>query len=420
MSKLNFRPIRPCKAFLCLVALFNAAPSLAASQYRLVDLGTLGGPVSDAYAVNNGGIVGGTSWTSANGGDRPFLSAPNPTGPGQIYSIGSLFDAPGLASVRDIGDDGRAVGFSGPHAFITTSFPDGPGHMVDIGTLGGGSSEARAINSQGRVVGTAAIDEQHTFAFISAPNPTGPGQLTNLGALGDGQGSAAFDINASNRVVGTSHYVPSNGDSPGSRAFISLPDPTGGGQLIDLGTMLGDEDSSFAYGINDNGQVVGAARSVSGETHAFISQPNPTGIGQLIDIGVNEFDSGAYGINSEGVVVGWMDTGETTHAFVSDPSPTGQGHIYDLNSLLIENVFAFVLSEATAVNDNGQIVGWGFVQSRRHAFLLNPVTVPLPVSLVLFMAGVVPLALRSRRSKCDKLIAASAARSPHHRDGHHP
>ena len=47
-------------------------------------------------------------------------------------------------------------------------------------------------------------------------------------------------------------------------AFISSAAPI----LTDLGTLGGD--SSFAYGVNDQGQVTGEAAIKTGDTHAFV------------------------------------------------------------------------------------------------------------------------------------------------------
>jgi probable HAF family extracellular repeat protein len=80
-------------------------------------------------------------------------------------------------------------------------------------------------------------------------------------------------------------------------------------------------------------------------------------------------------------------------------TPSGADHAYldnngtmtDLNSL-IDPHLGWTLETATAINDNGQIVGWGTNASgQTEAFLLsNPV--PEPSSLVLAALGFTGLA----------------------------
>src|SRR5262245_19916506 len=51
----------------------QAAESSAAHQYRAIDLGTLGGPHSAAFAINDHREVVGWSTTTATGGAAPFV-----------------------------------------------------------------------------------------------------------------------------------------------------------------------------------------------------------------------------------------------------------------------------------------------------------------------------------------------------------
>jgi uncharacterized protein (TIGR03437 family) len=62
------------------------------------------------------------------------------------------------------------------------------------------------------------------------------------------------------------------------------------------------------------------------------------------------------------------------------------GKIYDLNTL-VTNANGWTLTNATAVNDAGQIVGGGFVNGQEHAFLLTPVVATGPTPTISAVTG---------------------------------
>jgi len=78
--------------------------------------------------------------------------------------------------------------------------------------------------------------------------------------------------------------------------------------------------------INNSGDVVGKSQTESGEFHGFIYRS-----GSLTDIGVlaGGGQSFAYGINNRGDVVGAADSGGTLHAVLYE-----KGVLIDLNSLI--------------------------------------------------------------------------------------
>jgi len=74
------------------------------------------------------------------------------------------------------------------------------------------------------------------------------------------------------------------------------------------------------------------------------------------------------GINNYSWVVGWAEqtSGGGPRAFVHDGT-----RMIDLNTVLW-NGTGWLLREAMAINDAGQIVGEGFFNGQPHAFLLQP------------------------------------------------
>ncbi|HYL72386.1 MAG TPA: HAF repeat-containing protein, partial [Candidatus Dormibacteraeota bacterium] len=133
----------------------------------------------------------------------------------------------------------------------------------------------------------------------------------------------------------------------------------------DLGTLGGPQ--SDAYAINDAGQVVGWAQTASDATHAFLYSS-----GRMTDLGGYNIDTVAEAINLSGTIVGQTYGVDATgapfyHAFIYSG-----GRFQDLNSLVAPG-FGWVLTDATGINDSGQIVcdGYNSTNGQTHAFLLT-------------------------------------------------
>jgi uncharacterized protein (TIGR03000 family) len=134
--------------------------------------------------------------------------------------------------------------------------------------------------------------------------------------------------------------------------------------MQDLGTLPG-HTASFADGINNNGQVVGASWFSGDDEHAFLWDAT-NGIQDLGTLSAAK-PSKALGINNNGQVVGGSYTASgQNHAFLWQ-----DGTMSDLNDLIPPGS-GRVLGDAYAINNVGQIVGQGVHNGQTDAYLLTP------------------------------------------------
>jgi probable HAF family extracellular repeat protein len=170
----------------------------------------------------------------------------------------------------------------------------------------------------------------------------------------------------------------SDNNSGFNHAFLSDPN---GGTLHDLGTLGGR--FSFGLAVNDIGQVAGRSELASFVQHAFLSAPNG---GTLQDLGtLGGSSSFGESVNGGGDVTGYsfLSDNSTQHAFLF----TSNGGLVDLNNLIGTGT-GWVLLNAQAINDSGMIVGFGNFGGQMHAFLLDPLLIPEPGAMSLFIIGI--------------------------------
>lgn len=230
-----------------------------------IDMGTLGGPDSHAYAINVFGDAVGWSYTSYTANEfghpdvHPFIWNARAR---RMRDLGSLGGSCGMATA--INNRGQVVGGSNlpddstVHAFLWTP-KDG---MRDIGTLPGGSySHAGFINDAGEIAGfsTAGPDanghvKRRAFLWSN-------GVMRDLGTI-DGESSDAAGLNNLGQVVGGT-FVPGGRDI---RGWVAAR----GGQAVDLNTLIPANSGYFivtAMDINDAGEIAVRAITANGEEH---------------------------------------------------------------------------------------------------------------------------------------------------------
>ncbi len=404
----------------------------AHSRYKLIDLGTLGGPGSrlEDYSriLSNAGAVVGEADTVDPAVQHAFkwqngVLTDLGVLPGGSYSHPFRINDAGLSV--GFSDHGVADPFAGAPEFSAVLWSSDD-EIITLGTLGGTSSGALGINNRDQVVG---------FAQNAVPDPLSIGSL--LFGLDYGTQTRAFLWeNGAMRDLGTlggpdsiGGFINELGQVAGLSYTDSIPNETTGiptvhpffwdnGRLWDLGSLGGT--SADVFGLNNRGQVIGHMNLPGDELfHPFLWQQGtltdlgtfggPTGEaysindrGEIVgvadlpreglhdaylwkngvktDLGNLGHTSAAHSINSKGQVVGAsrisLETGEI-RAFLYENG----GPMIDLNALVAAGS-NLKLVFAESINDRGEIVGAGVPPgvppdytafTLGHAFLLVPV-----------------------------------------------
>ncbi|MDA1277125.1 MAG: DUF3466 family protein, partial [Verrucomicrobia bacterium] len=319
--------------------------------YAVVDLGTLPNhTVSSGMAINDNGLAVGYS---GNGpGDRRAFVYLGVLSGGDLLDLGTLGGSASEALAINGSDQVVGVSLAGdgqPHGFLATSIIS---PITDLGILvGGTSSSAFGISSQGFIVGSANTLLGETHAVVRSLEAT---EFSDIGGLG-GKKAQATAINDFGIIVGYSQLEDGQ-----ERAFVFQD-----GEMTDLGVAAPNHTGSRAWAISPTGQIVGESL-VNRTSVAMAYQDGAmTELGLLNDTG----SSVAYGVNGNGQVVGTAVVGQgTTRAFLYSA-----GELLDLNNL-IPTDSGWELTEARGINSNGEIIGTGTINGERHAFVAIPAT----------------------------------------------
>jgi probable HAF family extracellular repeat protein len=346
-------------------------------HYKLLDLGTFGGPQSyvleeNSYTqqLNNHGLAAGSADTPMpdpypnfcfNGDcfvSHAFLWQDN-----NLLDLGVLPN--GASSVANwISSNGLIAGDSqnGQIDPLFSGFPEihavlwRNGNITDLGTLpdGGYESSATAVNSHGVVVGLATNTTPDPNSMVGTGYQTRAFRwdevhgMQDLGTLGGTDAEALLE-NDHGEIVGVSYT-----NSTPSTSCNSLPLTTGtflwkDGRMRSLGNLGGT--CTYPTYLSDQGKVLGGS-TLPGDTaqHPFLW---PGKDGKMEDLGTLGGTIGAsWGINQRGEIAGWASTAgdQTDHAFL-----WRNGKMMDLGTVAgDQNSYAF------SINSKGQVIGLSF------------------------------------------------------------
>lgn len=250
------------------------------------ELGTLGGCCSWGRGINDAGdVVGNAYIADTHEPPHAFLYHD-----GAMTDLGTGYASRGASAALSVNSSLQAVGESYtpgqylPHAILWQD-----GQIVDLGALGGSTATAYGINDSGQIVGEAQTSFAWHHAFVWQD-----GVMQDLGTLGDQTaGSQARAINSVGAIAG---YAQASSTTPNHAVVWQDGTPT------DLGLLPG-RTSSYAYGLNNLGQVVGLSRRT--DNHAFIWQDGVMqDLNDLAQLPTGVVLAQAYAISDGGVIVG--------------------------------------------------------------------------------------------------------------------
>lgn len=307
---------------MALVCLVFSPPPLLASDYKVIDIGSLNGPNSYSIAmdINDSELVCGNS-TVANGQSHAFIWD-------QTLGMRDLGTLPGNtgSSASAINALGQVVGISSiPNGnwYAVRWDADGIIHQLQM-IPGSFNSAAYDINDLGQVVGFCRVSAGWSttdYACVWDAN----NQVTNLGPFW------AWGINNLGMVSGVSTRNPWTGvtwnlQQGNLRQDVPNFDSTYASRINDLGHISGNDENharfwngnitvdigsmtggrTFAQGLNIHDQIVGYCYTPDNQGLRGYLWSSSSGF-QGIDPLPGGVNTELMGINNAGVMVGWSE-----------------------------------------------------------------------------------------------------------------
>ena len=238
------------------------------------ELATLGGDLGVADGINDRGQVVGWAWTVDGKQHATLWDGDAPV------DLGTVGEGE-YSGASDVNENGVVAGYAttvliAPEGAIGIPYNAAVwenGTATLLPAIGGLESYALGINDAGVVVGVSTTgDGQFAYGDGSHAVVWTDGTAADLGALPGGNRSVATGINGAGFVVGYSAVAPGDPTyTPGENRACLWVD----GEIHDLNDLI-PADSGWvldsAYGINDDGLIVGAG-VLNGEGRAFLLVP---------------------------------------------------------------------------------------------------------------------------------------------------
>jgi probable HAF family extracellular repeat protein len=349
----------------------------ARHRYKLVDLGTFGGPHSYGSVNGDGGRLMNNAGTVSSYAD---FATPDPNAPDHCFvpdcfvahaakwrhhrliDLGAL-DNNYSSAAGSINDRGWSTGQSETGLIYPQGFPQIHAvlwrgrRILDLGTVPGGSdSLGISINDAAQIVGISNNGVPDPFSMFGVQIRTflwQDGDLQDIGTLGgpDATPGPGCSNQRPGVIVGSSFvdFTPNAGTG------IPTQDPFlwDNGTMTDLGNLGGT--ISFGQCVNAQLEVIGESNLPGDQSfHAFRWRN-----GKMKDLGtLGGPDSEAIWINAADDIAGSADLPTDN---IHDAAIWRHGHIKDLGT-----VSGDACSHGRAINSRGQVVGGS---SDCHAFL---------------------------------------------------
>ena len=339
-----------------------------ALQYRLTDLGTLGGVSSKATDINESGQVVGEAYDS---GDvvRAFLWDSS----NGMVNIGGSSEA----GATGINDNGTVIGcyFGGALPFrwsqaggfepLSTARPEYP--TYNYGAVYGISNSGVASGHRG--------GDCPTYWDAS-------GTAIPLSLYSGRQYAIAGDFTDTSHMVGAAYTYDANGTN---HLAVYWTSPSN----IGLFSMLSGAVESNPRDINDLNQTVGWNKDAQGVFHAvlwdtFTSAPIELGLGQ------------AMAITDDGTTIIGLDGDDSPVMWFYEEGQWSQA--YDLNDML--DTEGWTITGLAAINTGGYIAATASDGVDTRAVLLSPYeaqAVPEPLTVISLFVAFIALRLKKRQ-----------------------
>jgi probable HAF family extracellular repeat protein len=345
----------------CVLVVLLAATAAWAVDYAFVDLGVTGDTTSYAYGINSSNVVAGRAYTPS--GNPAWVWSPNfartnlPT-LGGTTGVGFAINDSGVVVGLAYNSSNSSRAFK-----WTPAVPNGNmGTIVNTGDAmmpGTTTSRLMAINSAGQTLGYGSVSGSARGFYWDGVS----GTMTQIPAVSGGSdvGWLNSGINSSQLCVGYVsgdysviwHPGDANATNISTDINAAIPGALGGRAMAvnNSGEIVGYYTTTFnfegsPYLYKDSTHIVGLP--------GLGANPEQTGGGGQ-----------SRAINDGGAVVGWayLSNGTTQHAFLWTPTvPNGTtGTTVDLNSLSLLNPSVepagFFMYDAYGINSQGSIVG---------------------------------------------------------------